>query len=108
MTATWTFSSQMVFMSNWNSRANSTGNDGGMNHWIALDLVGTVSNRSAVGAKVWAEATIDGQDVTQLREISAGGNGQDTGGTCASTSGSATPTTVDTLPSNGHPVPCRS
>lgn len=50
-------------------------NDGGANSWIVLDLVGTVSNSSAIGAKVWTEATIDGQTVIQLREVSGGGNG---------------------------------
>ncbi|MFN0034946.1 MAG: FG-GAP-like repeat-containing protein [Saprospiraceae bacterium] len=41
------------------------------NHWLEIKLVGTTSNRSAIGAKVRATATINGQQVTQLREISA-------------------------------------
>ena len=40
-------------------------NEGGTNSWIILNLVGTVSNRSAIGAKVWAQATIDGHDLTR-------------------------------------------
>jgi len=44
---------------------NSNGNS---NSWIELDLVGTVSNRSGVGAKVYATAN----GVTQLREQNGG------------------------------------
>ena len=47
-------------------------NEGGTNSWIVLNLVGTVSNRSAIGAKVWAQATIDGNDMSQLREVRSG------------------------------------
>lgn len=41
------------------------------NHWIRLQLVGTTSNRSAIGAKVWVKATIFGQSYWQLREVSS-------------------------------------
>jgi len=41
------------------------------NNWLEINLVGTASNRSAIGTKVWVTATINGQQVTQLREISA-------------------------------------
>jgi hypothetical protein len=47
-------------------------NDGGTNHWLVLRLVGTASNRSAIGAKVRALATIRGRTSWQLREISGG------------------------------------
>lgn len=40
-------------------------------HWLKLDVAGTASNRAAIGAKVWVTATIAGQRVTQLREVSA-------------------------------------
>jgi hypothetical protein len=43
-------------------------NNGGGNHWLQLDLVGVVSNRSAVGARVTAQ--IGGS--RQTREVSAG------------------------------------
>ena len=43
-------------------------NDGGSNHWLHLDLVGTVSNRSAVGARI--TMTIGNRD--QTREVAAG------------------------------------
>ena len=45
-------------------------NDGSQNRWILLKLAGTVSNRSAIGAKVRAQATIWGQSVQQMREVS--------------------------------------
>jgi len=41
------------------------------NNWLEINLAGTTSNRSAIGAKVWLTAIINGQQVTQLREISA-------------------------------------
>lgn len=41
------------------------------NNWLVVHCVGTTSNRSAIGAKVRVTATIGGQEVTQLREISA-------------------------------------
>jgi len=43
-------------------------NLGNSNHWIELDLVGTVSNRDAIGAKVYTTAG----GVTQLRENNHG------------------------------------
>lgn len=47
---------------------NDTQND---NHWLGLTCIGTTSNRAAIGAKVRAKATINGNAVWQLREISA-------------------------------------
>ncbi len=41
------------------------------NSWLEIELVGTVSNKSAIGAKVWLTAKIDGKTVLQLREVSA-------------------------------------
>lgn len=52
-------------------------NEGGTNHWLNVRCVGTVSNRSAIGARVRARAVIGGEAVWQTREISAqtgGGN----------------------------------
>jgi len=52
-------------------------NEGGLNHWLNVRCVGTVSNRSAIGVRVRVRADIGGQTVWQLREISAqtgGGN----------------------------------
>jgi hypothetical protein len=45
---------------------------GGTNNSLLIHLEGVVSNRSAIGAKVRVEATIDGKNITQLREISGG------------------------------------
>jgi hypothetical protein len=47
-------------------------NNGNTNHWIVLKLVGTKSNRSAIGAKVRVKATIQGKTFWQMREIGAG------------------------------------
>ena len=47
-------------------------NNGNSNSWLNLRLIGTVSNRSAIGAKVRLHATIGGKTFWQLREISGG------------------------------------
>jgi hypothetical protein len=47
-------------------------NVGEGNAWIILRLVGTVSNRSAVGARVRVQTTIWGKPTQQLRQVSAG------------------------------------
>ncbi|MCC6413285.1 MAG: CRTAC1 family protein [Saprospiraceae bacterium] len=46
-------------------------NQGNGNNWLKINLEGTSSNRSAIGAQVRVTAIINGQTVTQLREISA-------------------------------------
>ena len=48
-------------------------NNGNSNAWLEVKLVGTVSNRSAIGAKVRVHATIGGKSFWQLREIGNGG-----------------------------------
>jgi hypothetical protein len=45
-------------------------NDGNSNSWIEIKCVGTVSNRSAIGAKIRVRATIAGKSIWQMREIS--------------------------------------
>jgi PKD repeat protein len=45
-------------------------NDGNSNNWLNVQLEGTFSNLSAVGAKVSVKATINGTPGWQLREIS--------------------------------------
>lgn len=47
-------------------------NHGNRNAWLMLRLVGTVSNRSAIGAKVEVQATVRGQPLRQSREVSGG------------------------------------
>ncbi|MCO6477684.1 MAG: VCBS repeat-containing protein [Phaeodactylibacter sp.] len=46
-------------------------NQGNGNNWLKVRLAGVVSNRSGIGAKVRVKATIDGEPVWQMREISA-------------------------------------
>lgn len=48
------------------------------NSWFELDCIGTVSNRSAIGAKIKLKATIYNKTVIQQREINSvsGHNGQ--------------------------------
>ena len=43
-------------------------------NWVMLDLKGTISNKSAIGAKVRLKANINGNNVWQFREISAQNN----------------------------------
>lgn len=47
-------------------------NNGNTNHWIKVRCVGTVSNRSAIGAIVRAQAMIKGAVRQQMRQISGG------------------------------------
>ena len=47
-------------------------NNGNENHWIRIKCVGTLANRSGIGAKVRVKATIDGQERWQLRQITGG------------------------------------
>jgi ASPIC and UnbV/FG-GAP-like repeat len=47
-------------------------NDGNSNAWLEVKLVGTVANRSAIGAKVRVHATVGGKTFWQLREITGG------------------------------------
>ena len=42
------------------------------NHWLKIKLVGTLSNRDAIGAKVRVLATIGGQPVWQMQEVNGG------------------------------------
>lgn len=46
-------------------------NDGNGNNWITITLTGTITNRSAIGTKIRILATINGNPVWQMREISA-------------------------------------
>jgi len=80
-------------------------NNGNNNGWIKIKLIGTVSNRSAIGAKVRLKATIGGRTFWQLRETNTG-NGF--------TSGRSRPTSVwvtqpiSTLyESSGHRALCK-
>jgi hypothetical protein len=52
-------------------------NLGNTNHWIKIRLIGSASNRDAFGAKVRVLASIRGQNIWQMREISSGAYCQD-------------------------------
>ncbi len=45
-------------------------NNGNSNNWINIHCVGVISNTTAIGAKVWVKATINGVEVWQVRDIS--------------------------------------
>ena len=53
-------------------------NNGNSNSWLKVKLEGTASNRSGIGAKVRVQATIRGQQMWQMREIT-GNSGWDGG-----------------------------
>ncbi len=46
-------------------------NDGNNNQWITIKLIGTITNKSAIGTKIRIKAIINGMHVWQMREISA-------------------------------------
>jgi hypothetical protein len=54
----------------YHNQARANGNN---NRWLLVQLIGTQSNRSAIGAKVRARSLLWSRDVWQLREISGGG-----------------------------------
>jgi len=63
-----------LFLANVNNVNNTLYiNNGNGNAWIQIKLIGTNSNRSAMGAKIRLRAMINGAPVWQLREISARG-----------------------------------
>jgi hypothetical protein len=47
-------------------------NEGNTNSWLKIKCVGTVSNRSAIGAKVRIKAIIHGKPSWQMREVTMG------------------------------------
>ena len=69
-------------------------NTGNSNAWLEVKLVGTVANRSAIGAKVRVHATIGGKTFWQMREVRAGGA---YGGSLVSHFGLGDATNVDDL-----------
>jgi hypothetical protein len=71
-------------------------NDGNANAWLDVKLVGTVSNRSGIGAKVRVHASYRGADRWQLREIS-GGDSQENQQSLNAEFGLADAAAIDTL-----------
>lgn len=65
-----------LFVANWpnfpgeDERNHLYRNEGGNgNHWLGVRLVGTTSNRSAIGARVRVRARVRGEEVRQIREV---------------------------------------
>lgn len=71
-------------------------NDGNANAWLNVKLVGTVSNRSAIGAKVRVHAFYRGESRWQLREIS-GGDSQNNQQSLNAEFGLADATSIETV-----------
>ncbi|MGB5695068.1 MAG: CRTAC1 family protein, partial [Polyangiales bacterium] len=71
-------------------------NEGNDNAWLNVKLVGTVSNHSAIGAKVWVNVFYRGESRWQLREIS-GGDGNANQQSLNAEFGLADATVIDTL-----------
>ncbi len=46
-------------------------NNGNDNNWVNIKCVGTASNKSAIGVRVYVKATINGIPIRQMREISS-------------------------------------
>ena len=46
-------------------------NTGSDNHWVQIKCIGTAANISAIGTKIRVKATINGESVWQMREISS-------------------------------------
>jgi hypothetical protein len=44
-------------------------NEGNDNSWIVLTCEGTISNRSAIGSRIYAKCFVNGKHITQTREI---------------------------------------
>ena len=44
-------------------------NLGNPNHWLTIRAIGTVSNRSAIGARIRLYARVNGIDICQMREV---------------------------------------
>ena len=49
-------------------------NPGFSNHWIGMKLVGTKSNRSAIGAKIHVRITENGKPRSIYRQVTSGGS----------------------------------
>jgi hypothetical protein len=62
-----------LFVANWDGQNNCLYHNNGNSHnWIKIKLVGTTSNRSAIGAKVRVKTISNGSPGWQMRQISGG------------------------------------
>src|SRR5262245_55373915 len=71
-------------------------NNGNDNAWLNVKLVGTVSNRAAIGAKVRVKAFYRGESRWQLRDVS-GGDGESNQQSLNAEFGLADATSIDTV-----------
>lgn len=71
-------------------------NAGNANHWFTVRLIGTISNRDGIGAKVRVQATVGGRSLWQLREVS-GGSGRASQNDLRAHFGLGDATIIDTL-----------
>ncbi|MFC1530576.1 CRTAC1 family protein [Gemmatimonadota bacterium] len=64
-----------LYVANWPNQSDDTAknafyrNDSVAGNWLVLDLVGTESNRDALGARVTATVMVEGQLLTMAREV---------------------------------------
>jgi ASPIC and UnbV/FG-GAP-like repeat/Secretion system C-terminal sorting domain len=58
-----------LFVANYNLKNSLYANDGNGNNWVNINCVGTESNVSGIGAKVWLKATINNSSYWQYRQI---------------------------------------
>jgi hypothetical protein len=61
-----------LFVSVFGGKSRLYHNEGTTNNWVKVNLISTKSNGSAIGAKVRVTAIIQGNSVTQMREIGTG------------------------------------
>jgi hypothetical protein len=61
-----------LFVAAINAKSGFYKNNGNTNKWLAFNLKPTLSNRSAIGAKVRVKATIAGKAFWQVRQVSGG------------------------------------
>jgi hypothetical protein len=61
-----------LFLANWSGTNTLFFNEGNSNHWIEINLVGSASNTSAIGAKVRVQAIMGREYIWQTREVSGG------------------------------------
>jgi len=63
-----------IFTANWfgaNQNNSLYKNEGNGNSWLTMQLLGTVSNFSAIGARVKVKATVTGKPIWQVRQVEA-------------------------------------
>jgi len=83
-----------IYVGNWVSENKLYRSSGNTNNWLQINLVGSLSNKSAIGAKV--AITSDDGNIMQLREVN-GGSGASSQNSLTIEFGLGTADTVNTL-----------